>query len=108
MMTTTETVDTLAAPKKHARETRQAERCNRLYQHITQHGGNDSAEDDRPEVPRAVYTINEFCRAHRISPAMYFKLRSAGLGPREMRAMRKITISVEAAAAWRREREDSR
>ncbi len=58
-----------------------------------------------PEVPRAAYTLKEFCAAHRISVPMYFKLREAGLGPREMRALRKVTISVEAAADWRRERE---
>ena len=58
-----------------------------------------------PEVPRAAFTIKEFCEAHRLSEAMYFKLRNAGLGPREMRAMRKVTISVEAAKEWRRERE---
>ena len=55
-----------------------------------------------PNVPRAVYTIKEFCEAHRLSEAMYFKLRNAGLGPREMRAMRKVTISIEAAEDWRR------
>lgn len=59
------------------------------------------------EVPRAAFTIKEFCEAHRISEAMYFKLRAAGLGPREMRALRKVTISVEAAAHWRRERENA-
>jgi hypothetical protein len=58
-----------------------------------------------PEVPRMAFTIKEFCESHRISPAMYFKLRAAGLGPREMRALRKVTISVEAAAEWRRARE---
>jgi hypothetical protein len=62
-------------------------------------------EPTEPEVPRMAFTINEFCTAHRISPAMYFKLRAAGLGPREMRALRKVTISVEAAAEWRRARE---
>jgi hypothetical protein len=64
-------------------------------------------ESAEPEVPRAAYTIKEFCAAHRISEAMYFKLRDAGLGPREMRALRKVTISVEAAAEWRRERENA-
>lgn len=57
------------------------------------------------ELPRAAFTIKEFCEAHRLSEAMYYKIRAAGLGPREMRAMRKITISVEAAQQWRRERE---
>jgi hypothetical protein len=56
-------------------------------------------------VPPAVFTIKEFCEAHRLSEAMYFKLRNAGLGPREMRALRKVTISIEAAERWRRERE---
>lgn len=57
------------------------------------------------EVPRAAFTIKEFCNAHRISEAMYFKLREAGLGPREMRAGRRVTISLEAATDWRRARE---
>lgn len=56
-------------------------------------------------VPREAYTIPEFCKAHRLSESMYYKLRNAGLGPREMRAMRKVTISVEAAQDWRRARE---
>jgi hypothetical protein len=57
------------------------------------------------EVPRAAYTIPEFCTAHRISQAMYFKLRAAGFGPREMRAGRRVTVSLEAAVQWRRARE---
>lgn len=61
--------------------------------------------DDR--VPRAAYSIPEFCTAHRISEAMYYKLRAAGLGPREMRALRKVTISIEAAEEWRRARESA-
>ena len=57
------------------------------------------------EVPRAAYSIREFCAAHRISQSMYYKLRNAGLGPRELRALRKIVITEEAAADWRHERE---
>ena len=45
------------------------------------------------EVPRAAYSIPEFCEAHRICEAFYYKLRALGLGPREMRALRKVTIS---------------
>jgi hypothetical protein len=37
------------------------------------------------EVPRAVYSIPEFCEAHRICEAFYSKLRAACLGPRYMR-----------------------
>jgi hypothetical protein len=56
------------------------------------------ATDNAGPVPRATYTIPEFCKAHRISESMYYKLRAVGLGPREMRALRKVTISIEAAA----------
>jgi hypothetical protein len=57
------------------------------------------------EVPRAAYSIPEFCTAHRICEAFYYKLRAAGLGPREMRAGRRVTVSMEAAKEWRRARE---
>ena len=50
-------------------------------------------------------SIAEFCRRHNISPAFYFKLQQLGIGPRVMRIGRRILISNEAAAAWRRERE---
>jgi hypothetical protein len=53
------------------------------------------------------FTIKEFCAAHRICEAFYYKLRAADLGPREMRTLRKVTISFEAAAEWRRERENA-
>jgi hypothetical protein len=76
---------------------------------LTASGTNGKTEkqvlSDPTEVPRAAFTIKEFCDAHRISPAMYFKLRDAGLGPREMRAGRRVTISLEAATDWRRARE---
>ncbi len=65
------------------------------------------ANDTAGQVPREAYTIPEFCEAHRLSQSMYFKLRNAGLGPREMRALRKVTISMEAAAEWRRARENT-
>jgi hypothetical protein len=53
----------------------------------------------------AVFTIAEFCRAHRISQSMYFKLRALGLGPREMMVGTRKLISLEAAADWRKARE---
>jgi hypothetical protein len=64
-------------------------------------------EPTEPEVPRMAFTIKEFCAAHRICEAFYYKLRAADLGPREMRTLRKVTISFEAAAEWRRERENA-
>jgi hypothetical protein len=56
-------------------------------------------------VPNAdAYSIPEFCKAHRISESMYYKIRAAGQGPREARALTKVIITKEAAADWRRER----
>ena len=57
-------------------------------------------------VPRAAYTVNEFCAAHRISVALYYKLKLQGLAPRETRVLSRVIISMEAAAEWRRAREN--
>jgi hypothetical protein len=55
--------------------------------------------------PAAAYTIAQFCLAHGISQAMYFKQKAAGRGPVEMRVGTRRLISFESAAAWRRQRE---
>ena len=57
------------------------------------------------DVALAAFTIAEFCRAHRISQSMYFKMRNLGLGPREMAVGSRRLISQEAAAEWRKARE---
>jgi hypothetical protein len=57
-----------------------------------------------PQAP-AAYFINEFCAAHRLSPSMYWKLKSEGKAPTEMQVGRRRMISFEAAERWRRERE---
>ncbi|WP_079599644.1 hypothetical protein [Bradyrhizobium erythrophlei] len=72
---------------------------------MPQHTTTPSSTSKAREVPRMVFTIREFCEAHSICEAFYYKLRAAGLGPREMRTLRKVTISIEAAAEWRRARE---
>jgi hypothetical protein len=59
----------------------------------------------RPDTPAAVYSVNEFCRAHRCSRATLYNWCNAGIGPRLMRVGGRTYISVEAAADWRRERE---
>ena len=52
------------------------------------------------------FSIAEFCaRNGPISRALYYKLKQAGCGPREMRAGSRVLITAEAAAAWRQERE---
>jgi len=58
-----------------------------------------------PPPAAAAFTIDEFCATHRLSPSMYWKLRAAGRGPREMRVGTRRMISAESAAAWRRKAE---
>ena len=56
---------------------------------------------------RAAFTIAEFCGAHRISRSKLYHLWAAGTGPRVMKVGVKVLISIEAAAEWRREREQA-
>jgi hypothetical protein len=56
---------------------------------------------------RAAYSIAEFCEAHRISRSKLYQLWAAGTGPRILKVGVKVLISVEAAADWRREREQA-
>ena len=51
---------------------------------------------------KACFTINEFCAAHGgISRPFFYKLQSAGKGPRLLRLGRRVLITAEAAAEWR-------
>jgi hypothetical protein len=54
---------------------------------------------------RLVFTVNEFCIAHRICRSKLYQFWKAGTGPRVMQVGQRLMISVEAAADWRRERE---
>ena len=56
-------------------------------------------------IPRAAYSIPEFCEAFGIAIRTYFNLREEGKGPREMRLGRRVLITVESALAWARARE---
>lgn len=58
-------------------------------------------------VPRAAYSLHEFCAMVDISVSMYGKLRRQGLAPREIRLGRRVLISTEAMAEWRAEREEA-
>jgi hypothetical protein len=55
---------------------------------------------------KAALSIAEFCDAHSISVPTYYSMRRAGVGPAEMRFGHTVRISREAAAAWRRAREN--
>jgi hypothetical protein len=57
------------------------------------------------DVDRASFTIDEFCRAHRIGRTTLHYLWVQGKGPRIYRIGTRVLISIEAAAAWRAERE---
>jgi hypothetical protein len=56
-------------------------------------------------LPHLAFSIAEFCKAFGISPALYWKIKAQGLGPREMRIGRRVLISPQAASAWGRRRE---
>ena len=58
-----------------------------------------------PPVAPMAYSIRQFCEAHNFSVDTYFRLQRAGLGPLTMKVGGRTLISVEAATAWRRERE---
>ena len=53
------------------------------------------------------YSIDEFCARHRISPQLFYKLKPQGLMPVTFNVGTRVLISREAAAAWRRERENA-
>jgi hypothetical protein len=53
------------------------------------------------------YSVGEFCARHRISPQLFYKLKPLGLMPATFRVGTRVLISREAAAAWRRERENA-
>lgn len=52
------------------------------------------------------FSIEEFCERHRISKQLYYKKR--GEMPPSFRIGTRVLISREAAAVWRREREQGK
>jgi hypothetical protein len=53
------------------------------------------------------YSVDEFCARHRISPQLFYKLKPQGLMPVTFNVGTLVLISREAAAAWRRARENA-
>lgn len=52
------------------------------------------------------FTIPEFCEAHgNFSRVLLYRLWNEGRGPRVMRIGRRVIITAEAAADWRRQME---
>jgi hypothetical protein len=56
------------------------------------------------QIAAAAYTLEEFCRAHRISRAHYYELRKRGLGPDEAELLGRKIVTHESAKAWRKQR----
>jgi hypothetical protein len=59
------------------------------------------ANETTPEC----FSIDEFCRAHRIGRSTYYRLRDDKRGPDECRFGDKVVITKEAAARWRAARD---
>lgn len=58
-------------------------------------------------LPPECYTIDEFCRTHRLGRSMYYKLRDEGRAPTEVKISdNKVLITKEAAARWRAARDE--
>jgi hypothetical protein len=51
------------------------------------------------------YSVDEFCARHRFSVQLFYKNRNQM--PRTFNVGTRVLISKEAAAAWRREREQA-
>ncbi|MCK1671184.1 hypothetical protein [Bradyrhizobium sp. 150] len=62
----------------------------------------------RPNGPddADAYSVDEFCTRNRISSQLFYKLKPKGLMPATFNVGRRVLISREAAAAWRRAREN--
>jgi hypothetical protein len=50
-------------------------------------------------------TITEFCERNGFCKASYYELKRRGQGPRELRALSKVKITLEAEAEWREARQ---
>jgi hypothetical protein len=70
-------------------------------------GRKPRVEIEPPPMQPLAFSIRQFCQAHNISLDSYFRAQRAGIGPMTMRVGRRTLIAVEAAAVWRREREQA-
>jgi hypothetical protein len=62
---------------------------------------------DKSEDPHDALSIDTFCERHSISRSGFYILRANGTGPKLMKVGARTLISREAAAAWRRAREQA-
>jgi hypothetical protein len=59
------------------------------------------------EAAAASKTIEEFCKAERISRSTYYQMRAEEWGPVEMAVGESVRISPSAHQKWREEREQA-
>ncbi len=59
--------------------------------------------NQNPEIK--AYTVHNFCKAHQISKAHFYRMLRVGKGPKIIRLGARTLISAEAAAAWRKRME---
>jgi hypothetical protein len=67
-----------------------------------------AANENLAPLPRAMFTVVEFCHAHAISRSKLYALVAEGRGPTLSKVGRRTLISAAAAEAWRREIEQPR
>ena len=56
-------------------------------------------------MDKLAYSISEVCALHGNSRSAFYKARDAGQAPKLMRLGTRVLVSREAAAEWRRARE---
>jgi hypothetical protein len=61
----------------------------------------------RHSIPAGAFDIDSFCAAHNISRSKLYQLWTDGTGPDWMQVGARRLISCEAAARWRRQREEA-
>jgi predicted DNA-binding transcriptional regulator AlpA len=76
-----------------------------MAQHIHRPQSNRIVGADVPVMSVVVYTVAEFCAAHKISRSKLYELWRAGIGPRRVKVGAKSLITGESAYEWRRQLE---
>lgn len=66
---------------------------------------NRNKPRSQPRQPDDLHDIETFCAANRISQSYFFTLMREGRGPKIIKLGKRVLISPEAEAAWRRARE---
>jgi len=74
-----------------------------MAQHI--HSPQSDPRASADSAGPVVYTVAEFCSAHKISRSKLYQLWRAGTGPRSIKIGSRNLITAESASEWRRQLE---